>query len=85
MNGKALSRCFARFAPWRRADGDNGQRVYNIQVAVGVFHHDIMPADENKLRTRHGILFAIRGADNGPLARRQMLADQVAIHSRLFA
>jgi len=61
------------------------RRVYDIEAAIWMSNHHVMPADKNKFRVRHGILAAVRSTDDGPLARGQVLTDQVAIHTDLFA
>jgi hypothetical protein len=76
---------FARFASGGGANGDDVKRIDDIEVAVWMFHHHIMPANKNKFRVGCVVLPAVRITDDGLPARGQVLPDQVAIHVDLLA
>ena len=74
-----------RLAPGARTNGNDMERINDVEQPLFVLDDNIMPADEHEFGMRHRELLAIRGPNNQRAPSNQLLADKLSIHAILIA
>jgi hypothetical protein len=80
LNAYELSGFFMRFAAWSGTNGDDMQRVENIDSTALLLDDDIVPANKNKFRMWNRVFFSVGGPDNRWSRSAKAITDKVSVH-----